>query len=75
MSLPRVRDFKGISHKAFDGNGNYTLGIREHVIFPEVDYSKIQLAKGMNITFVTTSNTDDETKEMLQLFGLPFLKN
>ncbi len=75
LSLPRVRDFKGISHKAFDGNGNYTLGIREHVIFPEVDYSKIQLVKGMNITFVTTSNTDDETKEMLQLFGLPFLKN
>ena len=75
LSLPRVRDFKGISHKAFDGNGNYTLGIREHIIFPEVDYSKIQLVKGMNITFVTTSRTDEETKEMLQLFGLPFLKN
>lgn len=75
LSLPRVRDFKGISHKAFDGNGNYTLGIREHIIFPEIDYSKIQLVKGMNITFVTTSKTDEETKEMLQLFGLPFLKN
>jgi len=75
LSLPRVRDFRGISHKAFDGNGNYTLGIREHIIFPEIDYSKIQLVKGMNITFVTTSNTDNETKEMLQLFGLPFLKN
>ena len=75
LSLPRVRDFKGISHNAFDGNGNYTLGIREHIIFPEVDYSKIQLVKGMNITFVTTSKTDEETKEMLQLFGLPFLKN
>ncbi len=75
LSLPRVRDFKGVSHKAFDGRGNYTLGIREHIIFPEIDYSKIQLVKGMNITFVTTSNTDNETKEMLQLFGLPFFKN
>ena len=75
LSLPRVRDFKGISHKAFDGNGNYTLGLREHIIFPEIDYSKVQLVKGMNITIVTTSKTDEETKEMLQLFGLPFLKN
>ena len=75
LSLPRVRDFKGISPKAFDGRGNYTLGIREHIIFPEIDYSKIQLVKGMNITFVTTSNTDNETKEMLQLFGLPFFQN
>lgn len=75
LSLPRVRDFKGVSHKAFDGRGNYTLGIREHIIFPEIDYSKIQLVKGMNVTFVTTSNTDNETKEMLQLFGLPFFKN
>ncbi len=75
LSLPRVRDFKGVSHKAFDGRGNYTLGIKEHIIFPEIDYSKIQLVKGMNITFVTTSNTDNETKEMLQLFGLPFFKN
>ena len=75
LSLPRVRDFKGISPKAFDGRGNYTLGIKEHIIFPEIDYSKIQLVKGMNITFVTTSNTDNETKEMLQLFGLPFFQN
>jgi len=75
LSLPRVRDFKGVPHKAFDGRGNYTIGIKEHIIFPEIDYSKIQLVKGMNITFVTTSNTDNETKEMLQLFGLPFFKN
>lgn len=75
LSLPRVRDFKGVSPKAFDGRGNYTLGIREHIIFPEIDYSKIQLVKGMNITFVTTSNTDNETKEMLSMFGLPFFKN
>ena len=75
LSLPRVRDFRGISPKAFDGRGNYTLGIREHIIFPEIDYSKVQLVKGMNITFVTTSNTDNETKEMLQLFGLPFFQN
>jgi large subunit ribosomal protein L5 len=75
LSLPRVRDFKGVSHKSFDGRGNYTLGIKEHIIFPEIDYSKTQLVKGMNITFVTTSNTDNESKEMLELFGLPFIKN
>ncbi len=75
LSLPRVRDFKGVSHRAFDGTGNYTLGIKEHVIFPEIDYSKIQLVKGMNITIVTTSKTDSESKEMLELFGLPFIKN
>ena len=75
LSLPRVRDFKGVSPKAFDGRGNYTIGIREHIIFPEIDYSKVQAVKGLNITFVTTSNTDDETKELLELFGLPFIKN
>ena len=75
LSLPRVRDFKGVSPKAFDGRGNYTLGVREHIIFPEIDYSKVQLVKGLNITFVTTSNTDNETKEMLSMFGLPFFKN
>ena len=75
LALPRVRDFRGISAKAFDGKGNYTLGVREHIIFPEIDYSKVQYNKGMNITFVTTSETDDEARELLQQLGMPFVKN
>jgi len=67
-----VRDFRGISGKAFDGRGNYTLGIKEQIIFPEVDYDKIDTIKGMNITVVTTAKTDKEGKELLKLMGMPF---
>lgn len=72
ISLPRVRDFKGVSGKAFDGRGNYTLGIREHIIFPEIDYDKIEKIKGFNITVVTSAKTDAEAKELLRLLGMPF---
>jgi large subunit ribosomal protein L5 len=72
IALPRVRDFRGISGKAFDGRGNYSLGIREHIIFPEIDYDKIDKIKGMNITVVTTAQTDEESKELLKLMGMPF---
>ncbi|GAB6096637.1 50S ribosomal protein L5 [Desulfatiferula olefinivorans] len=72
ISLPRIRDFRGISGKAFDGKGNYTLGIREHIIFPEIQYDRIDKIKGMNVTFVTTAHTDKESKELLRLLGMPF---
>lgn len=72
IALPRVRDFKGLSGKGFDGNGNYSLGIKEHIIFPEIDYDKIDRIKGLNITVVTTANTDEEGKELLKLLGMPF---
>lgn len=72
ISLPRIRDFRGISGKAFDGKGNYTLGIREHIIFPEIEYDKIDKIKGMNVTVVTTAQTDEEGKELLKLLGMPF---
>lgn len=72
IALPRVRDFRGISGKAFDGYGNYTLGIREHIIFPEIDYDKVEAIKGLNITIVTSANTDAEGKELLKLLGMPF---
>lgn len=72
IALPRVRDFRGISGKAFDGRGNYTLGIKEQIIFPEVDYDKIDTIKGMNITVVTTAKTDEEGKQLLKLLGMPF---
>ena len=72
IALPRVRDFRGISGKAFDGNGNYSLGIREHIIFPEIDYDKIDKIKGLNISVVTTAETDDEGKALLKLLGMPF---
>jgi large subunit ribosomal protein L5 len=71
-SLPRVRDFKGISGKSFDGRGNYALGIREQLIFPEIHYDKIDKIKGMNIVIVTTAKTDEEGKELLRLLGMPF---
>ena len=70
--LPRVRDFRGVSEKAFDGRGNYTLGIKEQIIFPEIDYDKIDKVKGMNITIVTSAPTDEEGKFLLKLMGLPF---
>jgi len=72
VALPRVRDFRGISSKALDGRGNYTLGIKEHIIFPEIDYDKIDKIKGMNITIVTTARTDDEARTLLSLMGMPF---
>jgi large subunit ribosomal protein L5 len=72
VALPRVRDFRGVSAKAFDGRGNYTLGIREHIIFPEIDYDKIEKVKGMNITIVTTAKTDEEGRALLSLLGMPF---
>jgi large subunit ribosomal protein L5 len=72
LTLPRVRDFRGISPQGFDGNGNYTLGLREHTIFPEVEYGKVEKVKGMNITIVTTAKTDEESKELLRNLGMPF---
>ena len=72
VALPRMRDFKGVSPKGFDGRGNYTLGIKEQIIFPEVNYDKIDKIKGMNITIVTTARTDEEGMELLRLLGMPF---
>lgn len=72
IALPRVRDFRGISGKAFDGKGNYSLGIREHIIFPEIDYDKIDKIKGLNVSVVTTARTDEEGKALLKLLGMPF---
>ena len=72
IALPRVRDFRGISGKAFDGAGNYSLGIKEHIIFPEIDYDKIDKIKGLNVSVVTTAKTDKEGKELLKLLGMPF---
>jgi large subunit ribosomal protein L5 len=72
IALPRVRDFKGVSSDAFDGRGNYTLGVREQLIFPEVDYDKVEKAKGMNISIITTARTDEEAKELFSLMGMPF---
>ncbi len=72
IALPRVRDFRGISGKAFDGRGNYSLGIKEHIIFPEIDYDKIDRIKGLNISVVTSAKSDEEGKELLRLLGMPF---
>ena len=72
ISLPRVRDFRGVSGKAFDGRGNYSLGIREQIIFPEIIFDKIDKVKGLNISIVTTAKTDEEGKELLRLLGIPF---
>lgn len=72
FALPRTRDFKGISPKAFDGRGNYTLGIREQIIFPEINYDKIERIKGMNVTFVTTAETDEQGRALLKSLGMPF---
>lgn len=75
VSLPRVRDFKGVSNKAFDGRGNYTLGLKEQLIFPEIEYDKIDRIRGLEICFVTSAKNDEECKEMLRLFGMPFQQN
>ncbi len=70
--LPRIRDFRGISAKAFDGRGNYTLGLREQSLFPEISYEEVDLVKGMNVSIITTAETDDEARELLRLLGMPF---
>ena len=72
VALPRVRDFKGVSSKAFDGKGNYTLGVREQIIFPEINYDQIEKVKGLNISFVTTAKNDEQGLALLRHFGLPF---
>jgi large subunit ribosomal protein L5 len=72
IALPRVRDFKGVSHKSFDGKGNYTLGIKEQIIFPEINYDRIEKIKGMNVTIVTTAKSDEEGRALLKHFGMPF---
>jgi large subunit ribosomal protein L5 len=74
VALPRVRDFRGVSAKAFDGRGNYTLGLRDQLIFPEIDFAKADKARGMNITIVTTAKSDDEAYELLRVLGMPFVK-
>ena len=74
VSLPRVRDFHGISSRAFDGRGNYTLGVREQLIFPEIDYDKVNRVRGLDIVVVTTANTDEESRELLTQLGMPFTK-
>lgn len=74
IALPRVRDFRGVPSRSFDGRGNYTLGIRDHLIFPEIDYSKVDKAKGMNITIVTTAKNDEQARFLLRELGMPFSK-
>lgn len=74
LALPRVRDFRGVNPNAFDGRGNYALGIKEQLIFPEIDYDKVDKVRGMDVIFVTTSKTDEEARELLTLFGMPFSK-
>jgi large subunit ribosomal protein L5 len=74
VALPRVRDFRGVSPNAFDGRGNYTLGLRDQLIFPEIDYDKIDKLRGMEVTIVTSANTDDQARALLQMLGMPFKK-
>ncbi len=74
LALPRVRDFRGVNANAFDGRGNYALGIKEQLIFPEIEYDKVDKVRGMDIIFVTTANTDEEARELLRLFNMPFAK-
>jgi large subunit ribosomal protein L5 len=75
IALPRVRDFRGVSGKGFDGRGNYTLGLRDQLMFPEIDYMKVDKGRGMNISVVTTAKTDEEARRLLQLMGMPFRQN
>ena len=75
MALPRVRDFRGIATKGFDGRGNYTLGLKDQLLFPEIDYMRVDKTRGMNITVVTTAKTDEESRRLLQLLGFPFRQN
>jgi large subunit ribosomal protein L5 len=75
VALPRVRDFRGVSSKGFDGRGNFSMGVREHIIFPEIDYDKIERIKGLNVTVVTTAKTDEEARSLLTQIGMPFRKS
>jgi large subunit ribosomal protein L5 len=75
VALPRVRDFRGVSPKAFDGRGNYTIGIREQLIFPEIDFNKVDKLRGMNISIVTTASTDEQARALLKALGMPFRTN
>jgi large subunit ribosomal protein L5 len=75
VALPRVRDFKGVSPRGFDGRGNYTLGLRDQLLFPEIDYMKVDKARGMNVSVVTTAKTDEEARKLLQFIGMPFRQN
>ena len=75
IALPRVRDFRGVSPKGFDGRGNYTMGLRDQLLFPEIDYMKVDKARGMNVSVVTTAKTDEEARKLLQLIGVPFRAN
>ena len=75
IALPRVRDFKGVSPKGFDGRGNYTLGLRDQLLFPEIDYMKVDKARGMNVSVVTTAKSDEEARKLLQFIGMPFRQN
>jgi large subunit ribosomal protein L5 len=75
IALPRVRDFRGVSPRGFDGRGNYTLGLRDQLMFPEIDYLKVEKARGMNVSFVTSAKTDEEARRLLQLMGVPFRAN
>ena len=74
LALPRVRDFRGVNPNSFDGRGNYALGLKEHIIFPEIEYDKVDKVRGMDVIFVTTAKTDEEARELLRLFGMPFAK-
>lgn len=74
MAIPRIRDFRGLNPKAFDGRGNYSLGIKEQIIFPEIDFDKIRKIKGLDVIVVTSAKTDEEAKELLSLLGMPFKK-
>lgn len=74
IAMPRIRDFRGVSDKSFDGKGNYSLGLKEHLIFPEINYDKVEKVRGMDISFVTTAKTDEECKSMLEAFDFPFIK-
>ena len=74
FALPRVRDFRGVSANSFDGRGNYALGIKEQLIFPEIEYDKVDKVRGMDVIFVTTANTDEEARELIRLFGMPYVK-
>jgi len=75
IALPRVRDFKGVSPRGFDGRGNYTLGLKDQLLFPEIDYMKVDKARGMNVSVVTTAKTDEEARKLLQFIGMPFRQN
>ena len=74
LALPRVRDFRGVSANSFDGRGNYALGIKEQLIFPEIEYDKVDKVRGLDVIFVTTANTDEEARELIRLFGMPYVK-